>query len=134
MALNINYIKIQIIEYLKRGDIFIDPKIWAKNVAEYNKIVSEVPVFTKILSDNIVDDEFFYITLNNIVNSWQFILKEYLKNLRYLFVTEYNNRQQQLILMADEYNRKLLEDDLLKLTVDPFSTDVLIDKMNRNKI
>ena len=111
-------------------------EISARNIVEsmnYNifnaervdtRIREEVPLFKKILNDNINNHEVFHGYINKINDAWESILKENFKRLITHYNYRYNEetrarleRQKQLVKMADDYNAKVLFNEIKDMSL-----------------
>ena len=88
------------------------------------RIREEVPLFKKILDDNINNPEVFHGHINKINDAWGTILKENFKrlimqyNYRYREeTTAQSERQKELVKMADEYNAKVLFNEIEEMSL-----------------
>lgn len=89
-----------------------------------SQIRSEVPLFKKILQENITNQEVFHGYINKINESWGSILKKDFKRLVSRYNDEYDmnlllqlEAQNEMIKMADEYNAQRLFSELDDLSV-----------------
>ncbi len=111
-------------------------EISARNIVEsmnYNifgtervdpRIREEVPLFKKILDDNINNPEIFHRCVNKINDAWGAILKENFKRLIMQYNYRYREettaqleRQKELVKMADEYNAKILFNEIEEMSL-----------------
>lgn len=88
------------------------------------RIREEVPLFKKILDDNINNPEVFHGHINKINDAWGTILKENFKRLIMQYNYRYREettaqleRQKELVKMADEYNAKVLFNEIEEMSL-----------------
>jgi hypothetical protein len=88
------------------------------------RIREEVPLFKKILHDNINNHEVFHGYINKINDAWGSILKENFKRLimqyNYRYGEETNKQlqmQNELVKMADDYNSKILFNEIQDMSL-----------------
>lgn len=88
------------------------------------RIREEVPLFKKILHDNVNNHEVFHGYINKINDAWGSILKENFKRLIMQYNYRYGEettvqleRQKELVKMADEYNAKALFNEIEEMSL-----------------
>lgn len=88
------------------------------------RIREEVPLFKKILHDNINNHEVFHGYINKINDAWGSILKENFKRLIFQYNYKYGEEtnkqlqmQNELVKMADDYNSKILFNEIQDMSL-----------------
>ena len=102
------------------------PRMFINNVFIDPKILEEVPLFKKILRDNMYNTEVFHGYINKINDTWQIILSPQFKKLITMYNQKYiinqvkeRERQNDMVNMANEIAAEQLYSDLENLVVSP---------------
>lgn len=102
------------------------PRMFMNNVFIDPKILQEVPMFKKILQDNIYNSEVFHGYINKINDTWSVILSSQFKKLIKMYNEKYiinqikeRERQNDMINMANAMAAEQLYSELENLAVSP---------------
>ena len=104
----------------------MNSRMFLDNIVIDKQILSEVPIFKKILQDNIYNSEVFHGYINKINDTWNVILNPRFKSLLRMYNNKYileqikeRERQSEMINMANEIVSDQLYSELENLSVSP---------------
>ncbi len=104
----------------------MNSRMFLDNIVIDKQILSEVPIFKKILQDNIYNSEVFHGYINKINDTWNVILNPRFKSLLRMYNNKYileqikeRERQTEMINMANEIVSDQLYSELENLSVSP---------------
>lgn len=104
----------------------MNSRMFLDNIVIDKQILNEVPIFKKILQDNIYNSEVFHGYINKINDTWNVILNPRFKSLLRMYNNKYileqikeRERQTEMINMANEIVSDQLYSELENLSVSP---------------